>query len=175
MTEGSRRAALVLGDVRARGGCIRNALSAKGVDASLCPLEDYNAREISEAVVGAVEKLGSIDILVYCAGEPCGSRMLLDIDEGEWDGLMNRELKGFFLSCKYALPYLIGREAPRIFLLAEDVPAADACGLHAYTADAAGRAAVAHMSGELAAYGVLVERVAAGEGGERFGPFLSRC
>lgn len=174
--EEPRRTALVLGGAEECQEGLSQTLSSKGMNVTIRPLGDYSAQEISKSVIEAEEKFGSIDTLVYCADGDgaCGSSMLLDIDEQEWDDLMNRRLKGFFLACKYALPYLVGREKSRIFLLLPEKPTAGACGLHVYVADAACRAAVTHMSAELAAYGVLVESLTQRENGG-FEEILNRC
>lgn len=171
------RTALVLGGAEKCGENLSRILPSKGTNVTVYLLKDYSAQEISEAVIGAEEKLGSIDTLIYCADgdRACASSMLLDIDEREWDDLMNRRLKGFFLACKYAMPYLVGRENARIFLVLPEKPAEGACGLHVWAADAACRAAVGHLSSELAAYGVLVESVTQQEGGGGFDAILSRC
>ncbi len=147
------------------------------MEVEICNLNDYSAREISKAVIDAEERCGAIDTLVYCAGDSgeTWNKMLLDIDEPEWDALMNRRLKGFFLSCKCALPYLIGRESPCIFLLMSDRTTMETCGLHAYAADAASRAAVEHMAAELSGYGILVRGIALRDDETWLGEVLERC
>lgn len=161
---GARKTAFALGGDEKRVEGLRSALSSAGVDAVTRVLEDYSASEISQAVIEAEEALGSIGLLVYApAGLEAGeSLMLLDIDEQEWDSVMNRRLKGFFLSCKFALPYLMGEENPCILLVMPAEPPMGGCGPHVFAANAAGRAVAAHMAGELADYGVRV--LAAGEG-----------
>lgn len=176
MTEASRVAFLV-GEVEKSGEDLCRALVAHGMRVESCRLNDYSAQEISRAVIDAEEKFGAIDTLVYCAAgsDEEWNKMLLDIDEPEWDALVNRRLKGFFLSCKCALPYLVGRESPCIFLLMPEKPLREACGLHEYAADAACRAAVEHMAAELSGYGILVRGIALRGDGNWLGEILERC
>lgn len=163
MTE-IRRTALVLGCGGQHGEELRAALSSSGADVFFRLLEDCTAQEISQAVIEAEDALGSIDLLAYVGCEAGESRMLLDIDEQEWDSVMNRRLKGFFLSCKCALPYLMGRESSCILLVMPTESRMDECGVHAFAAGAASRAAAVHMAGELANYGIRVRALAAGAG-----------
>lgn len=174
---GAGRTAILLNGAGEHGEVLRRALISRGMDVEACALNDCSAQEISGAVVGTEEKFGAIDVLAYCAGggNDLWNGMLLDIDEPEWDALMNRRLKGFFLACKYALPYLIGRERPCIFLIMPERPPMEACGLHVHAADAACRAAVEHMAAELSGYGIAVEGVALGEDDTWLRAILERC
>lgn len=173
MTEGVRKTAIVLGPA---GECgeLCGALARIGVKVSSPPLDAYSAEEISAAVVMAAEELGAVDMLVYRAGGFEGSLMLLDIDDVEWDAIMNCGPRGFFLSCKYALPYLIGQEASAVFLLRPEERAVGECGLHVYASDAASGASARHMSAELAGHGVAVEEITLREDDDRFEEFLGR-
>lgn len=54
----------------------------------------------------AVAQLGGLDVLVNCAGVGWGGR-LSDVDEAQWDGMLNINLKGTFFCCQAALPHLL--------------------------------------------------------------------
>jgi NAD(P)-dependent dehydrogenase (short-subunit alcohol dehydrogenase family) len=43
--------------------------------------------------------------------------MLLDLDFEDWDAAMSGWARSFFLSCKYALPYLLNGERARVVAL----------------------------------------------------------
>jgi|GEM_PF-6716449 len=159
--------AFVAGGGKGRGEELARALSSGGARVAVRVLEECAAREISLAVIEAEESLGAIDALVYDASSPQAgeSRMLLDVDEQEWDRVMNRDLKGFFLACKFALPYLMGRENPCIVLLTEGGAALRGCGPHRAAAVAGVGAFASRMAEELAIYGVRVRVAEASSGG----------
>lgn len=116
----------------------------------------FSAEELSAAIVETAEKLGGIGSLFFFRTRGTGQDqggMLLDLDEEDWDAEMNRSAKGFFLSCKYALPYLIGQEGSVIAAL--DPLSADGS-LMDGVSGAALQAAAEHISRELSNYGVMV-------------------
>jgi len=94
-------------------GAVAEAIVARGLKASAWRY-DVSSGDDARRVVGAVEaQLGGIDILVNNAGV---SRLVqfLDLDEAEWDRLMNINLKGVFLSCSTVLPGMVARGYGRI-------------------------------------------------------------
>lgn len=61
--------------------------------------------DVKQMVEQAVKHYGKIDILVNNAGlGHFGS--VEDLTEEQWDEMMNVNLKGAFLTCKYSIPYL---------------------------------------------------------------------
>jgi NAD(P)-dependent dehydrogenase (short-subunit alcohol dehydrogenase family) len=64
--------------------------------------------EVSQAVDAVIQKHGAIDILVSNAGIQLYGDAVTTSEE-EWDRLMGINLKGCFLSAKYAVPYMIDR------------------------------------------------------------------
>lgn len=161
------KTALVIGDLGEYGESLGVILAKRGIRASLRQLFEYSASEISAAVVEEEENLGSIDALYYCAAVPSESSehpVLLDIDEQDWDLAMNQVPKGFFLSCKYVLPYLMGSDAPRVYLLLPDSGQPEKRGVHVHAALSACHTLLDRISGELAAYGVVLKSVETTEG-----------
>ena len=128
------------------------------------PLADYSAEELSTAIVETAERMGGIDLLVYMGELPKGyetdGKLLLDLDDSDWDIALNRTARGFFLACKYALPYLIGRQGAHI--VAVDTASEDCQGdaersLTTFVASHALKAACEHLETELSHYGVSAE------------------
>jgi NAD(P)-dependent dehydrogenase (short-subunit alcohol dehydrogenase family) len=89
------------------------AVSAKLNDGGLTTRAyEYDVRrwEAAQRIAAAVDSdLGGVDILVNNAGV---SKIVpfLDLDEAEWDRLMNINLKGVFLTCRAVLPGMVKRK-----------------------------------------------------------------
>ena len=65
-----------------------------------------NEREVSQAFSDIHKKFGEIDILVNNAGIPGWHRPSDEIEERDWDRVINIDLKGVFLCTKHAVPYM---------------------------------------------------------------------
>jgi NAD(P)-dependent dehydrogenase (short-subunit alcohol dehydrogenase family) len=84
-------------DVRARGGDARyvHADVSKGAD-------------VETMVRSAEEAFGKLDVIFNCAGIfPDADGSVLETSEEVWDLVMNVNLKGVFLCCKFAIPALL--------------------------------------------------------------------
>lgn len=68
----------------------------------------------------AIDQFGRIDILVNNAGisKP---KLLVDMSYEEWKKLMAVNLNGVFLTCRYAIPYMIEQKYGRIINIASQV------------------------------------------------------
>jgi len=80
-------------------------LRASGVDALATPADVTSAAQVESAVGAAVEHWGKLDIVVLNAGTWQGAP-LTETSESMWDLLLDLNLKGAFLTLKYALPHL---------------------------------------------------------------------
>lgn len=70
------------------------------------PCDITQSEQVQSLIKAAVEEFGSIDILVNNAGVGrFGS--VQELTEKAWDEMMDINLKGVFLTCKYTIPYLI--------------------------------------------------------------------
>jgi len=65
-----------------------------------------NEREVSQAFSDIHKKFGKIDILVNNAGIPGLSVPSDELEERDWDRVINIDLKGVFLCTKHAAPYI---------------------------------------------------------------------
>ena len=64
--------------------------------------------QVKAAVEGAVSRLGSIDVLVNCAGTVYFNP-IVDTTEEQWDQVVDSNLKGAFLLCKHVMPHMLSR------------------------------------------------------------------
>ena len=71
------------------------------------------ASEVEKAVRTVIDEYGKIDILVNNAGVVTITPFV-DLTEEEWDWVMDVNLKGTFLCCKYVVPHMIAQEAGKI-------------------------------------------------------------
>jgi len=71
------------------------------------------AAEVERMVRTVIDEFGKIDILVNNAGV-AASAPFVELTEDQWDWIMNVNLKGTFLCCKYVVPHMIAQKAGKI-------------------------------------------------------------
>ena len=71
------------------------------------------ASEVEKMVRTVVDEFGKIDILVNNAGV-AATAPFVELTEDQWDWVMNVNLKGTFLCCKYVVPHMIAQKAGKI-------------------------------------------------------------
>lgn len=135
------KVALVTGGAAGIGGATSAALAAQGVrvvivdkdaeaahaltarimaaggQALAAPADVTSRAEVERAVDEAVAAFEHIDILVAAAGGFWLRRTLLEIDEEEWDNIVNLNLKSVYLTCHAAVPHMLGRGWGRIVIV----------------------------------------------------------
>lgn len=92
------------------------------------------ADQVKAMIDKTVEVFGSIDVLVNNAGIMEPYTPLADIDEKVFDSVINVDLKGTFLCCKYAIPYMIRQGKGVITNIASVAALSAAAGGAAYAA-----------------------------------------
>lgn len=100
-------AKVVVADIDSQGGqetveTIRN----NGGEAVFVQVNVTKANEVEKMISTAVEKFGQLNILYNNAGIPQQMKMMETVTEEEWDLIMNVNVKGIFLGCKYAVPVM---------------------------------------------------------------------
>jgi NAD(P)-dependent dehydrogenase (short-subunit alcohol dehydrogenase family) len=110
----------------------------------------------------ALETFGKIDILVNCAGQT-RRRPTLEVEEGEWQAILDTNLTGTFRACQVFGAPMLERGYGRIVNIAS---LASFVGLYEVAAYAASKAGVAALTRALAvewgSRGVLVNAIAPG-------------
>lgn len=69
-----------------------------------------NAAEIQQAVEGGIKAFSAIDILFNNAGI-CAYGLSHELEEQEWDAMLDINLKGSWLVAKYIIPHLIRQKS----------------------------------------------------------------
>lgn len=88
------------------GLALERELNAAGGHVVFCKTDVTSPQQVARSVQTAVEQLGGLDILVNNAGIVERDTLLEDMPEEVWYNVLNVNLNGAFLNCKYALPHL---------------------------------------------------------------------
>ncbi len=92
-------------------------VKAYGVDCMAVRADVSKSSEVKSMVDASIAHFGRIDILVNNAGTITISP-LVDMSEEEWDKVVEVNLKGTFLCCKYVAPHMIRQNQGRIINIA---------------------------------------------------------
>lgn len=181
------RVALITGAARGIGATIALALAAEGTDIAVvdygeksaaeetlakiaergvrvayyrCDVSDFAA---AKATADAVFKdFGKIDILVNNAGVTA-DKLLVRMEEADWDRVININLKGCFNMIKHVTPYMMRKRYGRIVSISSVVGMMGNAGQANYSASKAGIIGLTKtVAKEFAPRGVTANAVAPG-------------
>jgi NAD(P)-dependent dehydrogenase (short-subunit alcohol dehydrogenase family) len=82
-------------------------IKQNGGEALFIKTDVKDGKQISEAVTTTVNAFGGLNILFNNAGIANSEVKSIELDEEEWDRVIDINLKGVFLGIKYAVPELI--------------------------------------------------------------------
>jgi NAD(P)-dependent dehydrogenase (short-subunit alcohol dehydrogenase family) len=102
--EGAKVAILDLPN--SQGETLAARINAEGGEALFVGADVSSAEQVNRAVRLAEERFGAITVLINHAGT-ISAGPFLETSEGEWDRLMNINVKGMFLVTKAVLPKMI--------------------------------------------------------------------
>ena len=182
-----KRVALITGAGRGIGACIARTLAQEHTDIAVvdygeesaakdtldaiaaagataryykCDVSDFAA---SKAVVDAVVKdFGKIDILVNNAGVTA-DKLILRMDEADWDRVLNINLKGCFNMIKHVTPHMMRKRYGRIVSISSVVGLMGNAGQANYAASKAGIIGLTKtVAKEFGARGITANAVAPG-------------
>ena len=182
-----KRVALITGAGRGIGACIARTLAQEHTDIAVvdygeesaakdtldaiaaagaaaryykCDVSDFAA---SKAVVDAVVKdFGKIDILVNNAGVTT-DKLILRMDEADWDRVLNINLKGCFNMIKHATAHMMRKRYGRIVSISSVVGLMGNAGQANYAASKAGIIGLTKtVAKEFGARGITANAVAPG-------------
>lgn len=106
-------AKLVLFDISDEVYNTAREVEALGSKVLVCKGDVSKKRDVDVCVSNAAESLGRIDVLVNNAGI-YPMKPFIEIDEEDWDRVINVNLKGVFLFTKAVLPYMIKQRFGRV-------------------------------------------------------------
>jgi 3-oxoacyl-[acyl-carrier protein] reductase len=178
----SNQVALVIGAARGIGAGIAERLREDGAKVVIADTEvaagkitaervgglfvetDISRKDQAErAVAMAIERLGSLDILIQNAGIYPWT-LIEDIEPEEWDRVMAVNLKGTYLAARAALPHMKSKKRGRmIFTSSITGPRVTSPGHGHYSATKAGiNGFIKSAALEFASYGITVNGVEPG-------------
>ncbi|MGH7902973.1 MAG: SDR family NAD(P)-dependent oxidoreductase [Candidatus Dormibacteraceae bacterium] len=157
-------AAVLLADLSADAGAVAAELTGLGAKAAAVRTDVTKGVEVEAMTSACLERFGRIDVLVNGAG---GFRRRIpswEMDEAEWDLIMNINLKSVYLCSKAVLPGMIERGGGRIVNVASGAGrTATHITAGAYSAAKGGVLAFTrHLALEVARHGITVNAVAPG-------------
>ncbi len=159
------RVALVTGTAGGIGAAIERALAenganAQGVDRDTCDVAD------SEQVAALVERIGSIDILVNCAGGVCGQvgRPLEDVSDDDWRAIVDANLTSTFVCTRAVVPGMKAAGYGRIVNISSGAGrSVSLTGIQAYASAKAAQIGFTRQTAhELGRFGITVNSIAPG-------------
>ena len=153
---------VVAGEINQLGGL------AMPVQAHVGRLED-----IEKLVQHAVDAYGRLDILVNNAATNPHFGPLLDADEGQWDKILDTNLKGAFRMCKAVVPHMTSSGGGKIINMASIAGLRASPGMGVYSISKAGLLMLTQvLAQELGAKNIQVNAIAPGVIKTRFSQLL---
>jgi NAD(P)-dependent dehydrogenase (short-subunit alcohol dehydrogenase family) len=153
---------IVLVDLAPPAEGVEQAISASGRRSLYARCEVRQAAEVDGAVRRALDTFGKIDILVNGAGT-ISLADVEDLDEAEWDRVVDINLKGAFLCSRAVIPHLKAQRSGTIVNVASGLGHTPVAAVGHYAAAAAGVIALGRtLALELAPHKINVNTVAPG-------------
>jgi 3-oxoacyl-[acyl-carrier protein] reductase len=138
-----------------------DAIRRSGGKASVAAGSATDETAMREVMERAVADLGSLDIIVNNAGIT-RDKLLKDMSVDDWDAVLNLNLRGVFLGCKYATPYMVKKGWGRVINMSSRAHLGNK-GQVNYSASKAGVIGLSRsLSMELGKFGVTVNCIAPG-------------
>jgi len=100
----SEGASVVIADVK-NGQTLADDINSNGGNAAYSSCDVSDSDSVAESVNIAVERFGSLNIVVNCAGI-VHVGLLHEYSEADWDQLMGVNVKGIYFSLKHAFAHL---------------------------------------------------------------------
>ncbi|WP_199671469.1 SDR family NAD(P)-dependent oxidoreductase [Salinisphaera sp. Q1T1-3] len=146
---------------RDEAGC-RAVAETLGPRAQARALDVTSEDNVQAVVEATIQAHGRIDILVNSAGILTQST-LVDMPTATFDGMIEVNLRGTFLTCRHVAPHMVARQSGRIINVASQLAQKGGVGLSHYSAAKAGIIGFTKsIARELAVNNVLANAIAPG-------------
>ena len=104
----------------------------QGGDALAVACDVSDEEQVKTMVQQVKDRYGQIDVLVNNAGIMILGESFLDIDTARWDQLMNVNLRGAYLTCRYVLPIMMDQRRGSVINVGSGAAAASRIDSTAY-------------------------------------------
>jgi len=119
--------------------------------------------QVAALVTEAVEKWGSVDVVVNNAGTNPHFGPLLTADEGQLEKILDVNLKGYFRLCKEVFPHMVNQGGGKIINITSVTGTRPGPGMGAYSISKAGINMLTKvLAGELGQHNIQVNAIAPG-------------
>ncbi|MFD1707903.1 SDR family NAD(P)-dependent oxidoreductase [Siminovitchia sediminis] len=146
----------------AKASELASELEASGAKVFFSEGDLTNGNYVKQFIEQTIGALDRIDILVNVAGIS-QQGLVQDLEESDWDRMLDINLKSVFLTTKYTVPHMISRKSGRIINFASQLGQKGGIGVSHYTASKAGVIAFTKsIALELGQYGITANSVAPG-------------
>jgi NAD(P)-dependent dehydrogenase (short-subunit alcohol dehydrogenase family) len=101
-------AKVVVADLNEKGGAETvETIKSNGGEAVFVKVDVSKSEDCQKMVDTAVKNFGMLNVLYNNAALPQKEKRFTDCTNDEWDAIMNVNLRGPFMACKYAYPEFI--------------------------------------------------------------------
>jgi NAD(P)-dependent dehydrogenase (short-subunit alcohol dehydrogenase family) len=119
--------------------------------------------EVQGMVQKAIKHFGKIDVLINNAGINTRGAKLWDLTEEEWKSVLNVNLTGVWLCCKYVIPHMIKQKSGKVINIGSSAAVINQSNNPSYAVSKAGVISLTKsLAQEVAEYNINVNAVSPG-------------
>ena len=145
-----------------RAQALANQIRALNAQTLCLPMDVTQRGEVFAALETAQNTFGTVDLLCNCAGS-AQQKLFCDISDTDYDGIMDVNVRGAFLSCQAVLPQMLRQKSGKIIHISSMWGVTGAsCEVHYSAAKAAVIGMTRALSRELAPSNIQVNCIAPG-------------